>query len=73
MWIRKTADDGPHHYEHIAHCVEDLLIVSKMTETIVRTLQDKHKFKLKGVRPIKHHLGFDFYLDDFSTLRFAPR
>jgi hypothetical protein len=45
IWMREN--NG--FYEYIAVYVDDLLIAARDTNSIVQTLQEKHKFKLKGV------------------------
>ena len=73
IWMRKVEDNNTPHYEYIAVYVDDLLIASKTPQAIVDLLTGKHKFKLKGTGPIKHHLGCDFTRDELSALCFAPR
>ena len=68
MWLR---DDGE-HYEHIAFCVDDLLIASKDLQKIVETLVSKYHFKLKGTGPMSYHLGYDFGWDEDGQLHFTP-
>ena len=34
---------------------------------------DKHKFKIKGIGPIKYHLGCDLFREEDGTLCFLPR
>jgi len=68
-WMR---DKGDHH-EHIAVCVDDLLIASKDPELIVKMLMEKHQFKLKGAGPTKFHLGFDFFRDEEGVPCCAPK
>ena len=41
-----------------------LLIASKAPKGIVKSLQDKHNFKLKGTGPINYYLGCDFFRDE---------
>lgn len=69
IWLRDCGD----HYEHVAACVDDLLIVSKEPQKIIDLLIIKHNFKLKGTGPIEHHLGCDFSRDENEILCFAPR
>jgi hypothetical protein len=35
-------------------------------------LENKHRFNLKGTRPIMFHLGMDFTRDDDGTLCISP-
>jgi len=43
IWMRDCGD----HYKYIAVYVDDLLIASKGPSSIIKTLSDEHKFKLK--------------------------
>jgi hypothetical protein len=69
IWMKEV--DGV--YEYIACYVDDLAIASKDPEAVVKLLQDKYNFKLKGTGPISYHLGIDFFCDEFGTLCMAPR
>ena len=60
-------------YEYIAVYVDDLLIAAKDPEEIVTTLQEVHKFKLKGVGPLTYHLGCDYFRDKDGTLCYGPK
>jgi len=53
IWVRNCGD----HCEHIAVCVDDLLIASKDPSSIIKTLCDEHEFKLKGAGAVSVHLG----------------
>jgi hypothetical protein len=44
--------------EYIGVYVDDLAIVAKDPQEIVNVLEQKYKFKLKGMGPISFHLGF---------------
>jgi len=59
-------------YDYIAVYVDDLAIASKDTKSIIRELVEKYKYKLKGVGPIKFHLGCDFSRDPDGTMVFGP-
>ena len=69
IWMRDMGD----HYEYIAVYVDDLLIVSRTPSSIITSLADDHKFKLKGTGAITFHLGCDWYCDDDGTLCYAPK
>ena len=69
VWMREI--DGI--YEYIAVYVDDLAIASKKPQEIIDILTDKFKYKLKGVGPIKFHLGCDFGRDPDGTMYFGPR
>ena len=57
IWMRENKG----LYEYIAVYVDDLLIAAKDPEEIVKTLSEKHKFKLKGVGPLTYHLGCNYF------------
>jgi hypothetical protein len=61
------------HYEYIAVYVDDLAIAKKNPKEFTAVLENKHKFKLKGTRPIAFHLGMDFTRDDDGTLCISPK
>ena len=58
VWMRESE----YYYDYIAIHIDDLLIASKDLEDIINMLLKKHKFKLKGTRSIKYHLGYNFYI-----------
>jgi hypothetical protein len=60
-------------YEYIAVHADDLLISAKEPSSIIKALEEQHKFKLKGTGPLQNHLGCDYFLDYNSTLCFGPR
>ena len=59
IWMR----DCGSFYEYIAVYVDDLLIASRDSKSIVKSLEDVHKFKFKGTGAIIYHLGCDFFRD----------
>jgi hypothetical protein len=61
IWMREN--NGL--YEYRAVYADDLLIE--------RTLEESHKFKLKGVGSLTHHLGYDYFCDKDGTLCYGPR
>ena len=69
IWLR----DCDEHCKCIAAYADDLLIVSKDPDNIIKTLTSYYKFKLKGAGPISYHLGCDFDRDENGTLCFAPK
>ena len=69
IWLK----DCGTHYEYIAVYVDDLLIASKESQSVIDTLINYHHFKLKGTGPMSHHLGCDFGRDEHGTLHLAPR
>ena len=68
VWM-KDCDD---HYEYIATYVDDLLIASRDPEAITRQISEDYGYKLKGVGPIKYHLGCDFWRDQDGHLNYGP-
>ena len=69
IWMR----DKGNHYEYIAVYVDDLLILSRAPQLLIKTLEDVHKFKLKGTGDISFHLGCDFFRDKDGVLCYAPK
>jgi hypothetical protein len=59
-------------YEYIAVYVDDLAIAMKNPKEFTDVLENKHKFKLKGTRPIAFHPGMDFTRDNDGTLCISP-
>jgi hypothetical protein len=72
VWMR--ANEEHDVYEYIAVYVDDLCIAAKNPQEIIDWLLDpKHgNFKLKGVGPLKYHLGCNFERDPDGTLCFGP-
>jgi hypothetical protein len=60
-------------YEYIAVYTDNLAIASKDPQKINDSLERDSGFKLKGVGPIKYHLGCDFSRDSDGTLCCGPR
>jgi hypothetical protein len=60
-------------YEFIAVYVDDLLIVARNPNSIVQALQEKHKFKLRGVGSLTYHLGCNCIHNMDGTLCYGPR
>ena len=60
------------HYEYLARYVDDLAIVSKHPERLIKTLEIGHKLRLKGSGKMKYHLGANFERDDDGTLCMSP-
>jgi hypothetical protein len=69
IWMRDMGD----HYEYIAVYVDDLMILSKDPDVIIKALTEEHKFKLKGTGPTSFHLGCDFFRDEDKVLCYAPK
>jgi hypothetical protein len=61
------------YYEYIATYIDDLTIVSKNPEAIIRYLEVDAKFKLKGTGPLSFLLGCDYFRDETGTLCSAPK
>jgi Reverse transcriptase (RNA-dependent DNA polymerase) len=68
IWMRENKG----LYEYNAVYVDDLLIVARDPGEITRTLENAHKFKLKGVGPLTYHLGCDYFCDKDGTLCYGP-
>jgi hypothetical protein len=69
IWMRRVDN----HYEYICVYVDDLIICSHKPEAIIKELEGKHKFTLKGTGPIKFHLGCDYFRDPDGTLCYGPK
>jgi hypothetical protein len=69
IWMREN--NGL--YEYITANVDDLSIAARDPREITRTLQESHKFKLKGVGLLTYHLGCDYFCDKDVTLCYGPR
>ena len=69
IWMRKSQG----LYEYIAVYVDDIMIAATDPSEIIKLLELEHKFKLKGVGPMKYHLGCDYFRDEDGTLCFGPR
>ena len=48
IWMR----DMGAHYEYIMHYVDDLIVISRNPQELIRILHEEHHFKLKGNEPI---------------------
>lgn len=59
-------------YEYVAVYVDDLAIAMKDCNTFISILQDKYKFKLKGIDSITYHIGMNFFRDKDKTLCIPP-
>jgi Reverse transcriptase (RNA-dependent DNA polymerase) len=69
IWVKENNN----LYEYNAVYVDDLLIAASNPKEIVQTLEEQHKFKLKGVGPLTYHLGCNYFYDQGETLCFGPR
>jgi hypothetical protein len=69
--IWKLENDGL--YEYISVYVDDFLIAARDPNSIVQTLQEKYKFKLKGVGSLTYHLGCNYFHNMEGTLCYGPR
>ena len=72
MLIQRADNENDPHYKCVSVCADNLLIASKLVQTIMDTLMNKHEFKLKGARLLSCHLGCDFALDGNNNLCSAP-
>ena len=57
IWMRDRGD----HYEYIGVYVNDLLIVRREADKIIKSLEQDYNFKLKGSGSVTFHLGCDFF------------
>ncbi|MDJ0828176.1 MAG: reverse transcriptase domain-containing protein, partial [Rhodobacter sp.] len=65
VWMRDAGDN----YEYVVVYVDDLVAVMKDPKSFFDVLQTSpHNYKLKGVGPLKYHLGADYYRDEDGTL-----
>ena len=69
IWMK----DCGNHYEYIAVYVDNLLIASKDPKSIVKSLVDVYKFKLKGTGAIKYYLACNVFRDTEGVLYFSPK
>ena len=69
VWMKKVDNV----WEYIAVYVDDLAIASKNPKAVCDLLIEKYGYKLKGVGPLKFHLGCDFGRDDDGTMFFGPQ
>ncbi len=53
--------------------VDDLAFALKDPQSLVNTLKDVYRFKLKGTGPISFHLGMDIHREDDGTLCITTR
>ena len=60
--------NGLLHYQHVAVCINDLIMASKTPEAMFSLLQDTHKFKLKGTGTTEYHLGCNFTRDELLMI-----
>ena len=64
IWTR----DCGNFYEYIVVYVDDLLIALRDFKSIIKSLEDVCKFKLKGTGAISYHLGYHFFKDKEGVL-----
>lgn len=69
IWIRPKTD----HYEYIVVYVDDLGVASKVPDDIIKDLEVRYGFKLKGTGPTTYHLGIDVFRDENGVLCMAPK
>jgi Reverse transcriptase (RNA-dependent DNA polymerase) len=69
IWMR----ENDRRYEYIAAHVNDLLFAARDPGEITWTLEESHRFKLKGVGPLTYHFGCDYFHDKDGTLCYGPR
>jgi hypothetical protein len=70
VWMRDAGDI----WEYICIYVDDLATCLKDPDAFFKVLTGpKYKYKLKGVGPIKYHLGGDFGRDEDGTLSWGSK
>ena len=69
--MKLSKDDT--HYEYTAVDVDDLALCMQDPQAFCDTLKEKYKLILKGVGPIRYHLGCGYTRDDNGTLVADPR
>ena len=53
--------------------MDDLLIALKDSQSIIKTLLEVYKFKLKETGIVNYYLGYNFFMNNDGILYFAPR
>ena len=71
IWMKPSKDGS--HYEYVAVYVDNLAISMKDPKSFCDTLKEKYNLKLKGVGPIKYHLGCGYTRDEDATLVADPK
>jgi Reverse transcriptase (RNA-dependent DNA polymerase) len=69
IWMRRVGD----LYEYIVVYVDDLAIASKTPADIVKELETRYGFLLKGTGPTTFHLGTDYFRDANGIMCMAPK
>jgi hypothetical protein len=69
LWLREQAD----HYEYICVYVDDLMVMMKDPQVFFNQLEEKYKYKLKGVGEPSYHLGGNFTRDPDGTLAWGAK
>ena len=60
-------------YEYLATYIDDLCIAAQDPGKIIQTLKEDYKLKVKGDRPLSHHLGAHYTRDKDKTLVPQPK
>ena len=68
----RSSKDGS-HYGYIAVYVDDLAIWMKDPQAVSDTLKEVYKHKLKGVGPLRYHVGCGYSRDEDGALVADPR
>ena len=68
IWMRDMGD----HYEYITRYVDDLTMISRNPQELLRILCEEHHFKLKGNELIRYHLGSNFSRDEKGVVCMSP-
>jgi hypothetical protein len=73
VWLRKNAKpNGSEYYEYLLVYVDDILVVSHNTQSVMDTLSEHYTLKAERVRPPKEYLGSDISTFDISPTETAP-
>ena len=65
IWMR--GNKNLKYYEYIATYVDDLIIAAHNPGKIIQILKEDYKLKVRGDRPLSHHLGADHTRDEDKT------
>jgi Reverse transcriptase (RNA-dependent DNA polymerase) len=69
IWMRRVGD----LYEYVVVYVDDIGIASSDPSTIIKELEGRYGFQLKGTGPTTFHLGCNYFRDGQGVLCMAPK
>ena len=67
VWMKQNGDT----WEYIAVYVDDLVIVAKDATVVIKDLQGKYGYKIKGDGPMDYHLGATVSRNKDGTLIYS--